>query len=102
MTYPQEVVLEVRRRGRRPRYHRGARLEGGAQLTARPEQCNLDQVAWEVRELAELPEGIRRPWTQLCRRCWRGTEVLAAADHLRAVKSELRHLAAVAAEEGKA
>lgn len=72
------VVLEARRHGRRPRYHRGAQLDGviGA---ARPEQCNLDQVGIEVRTLAALPEGLPRPWAQLCRRCWRGTQELAAA-----------------------
>ena len=68
-----EVILEVRRAGRRPRYHRGARLENGP--TARPEQCNLDQVALDVRELEKLP-AIRRPRSQLCRRCFRGSALL--------------------------
>lgn len=74
----QVVVLEARRNGRRPRYHRGAILPGGA--AARPEQCNLDQVGVAVRELAdgEAVE-MKRPWAQLCRRCWRGTPELAAA-----------------------
>ena len=76
-----EVVLEVQRIGRRPRYHRGARLDNGALV--QPEQCNLDQVAAGITELDALPEGLRRPWTQLCRRCWRGTKVLAAADAMR-------------------
>lgn len=75
------VVLEVVRRGRRPRYHRGARLDGG--LLLEPEQCNMDQVVVEVRQLEHLPEGMRRPWARLCRRCWRGTTELEAADAAR-------------------
>lgn len=74
------VVLEVVRRGRRPRYHRGARLDGGL---LEPEQCNMDQVVVEVRQLEHLPEGLRRPWARLCRRCWRGTPELEAADAAR-------------------
>jgi hypothetical protein len=82
---PQVVVLEARRRGRRPRYHRGARL--GPALVVRPEQCNLDQVGVSLEVLDELPAldepgvrtRLRRPWAQLCRRCWRGTDVLATA-----------------------
>jgi hypothetical protein len=74
----QEVVLEARRRGRRPRYHRGVVLVGSAVRLDAP-QCNLDQVGIEVRRLEGLPEGIRRPWAQLCRRCWAGTAVYDAA-----------------------
>jgi hypothetical protein len=82
---PQAVVLEARRRGRRPRYHRGARL--GPALVVRPEQCNLDQVGVSLEELDELPAlsapgaktRLVRPRTQLCRRCWRGTPELARA-----------------------
>ena len=77
----QEVVLEARRHGRRPRYHRGAILANGVRLD--PPQCNIDDVGGEVRVLDGLPEGIRRPWTQLCRRCWRGSTVLEAALALR-------------------
>jgi len=90
MSEPQAVVLEVRREGRRPRYHRGARISAGT--VARPEQCNLDDVALEVRTLDELPEGLKRPWTQLCRRCWRGTEVLAAAERAQAAWVPTRRL----------
>lgn len=81
--YPQVVILEVRRKGRRPRYHRGARMASTGRAT--PEQCNLDQVQLEVVEVPALPEypAMRRPWTQLCRRCFRGEPVLAAADRLR-------------------
>lgn len=82
--YDQEVVLEARRNGRRPRYHRGARqARTGVRLD--PPQCNLDDVGLEVRQLEALPEGIRRPWAQLCRRCWAGSDVLAAALALEAV-----------------
>lgn len=77
------VVLEVSRSGRRPRYHRAARTDTGTLLE--PEQCNLDQVALVITELDELPEGIKRPWSQLCRRCWRGLAVYDAALHLRDV-----------------
>lgn len=80
-----EVVLEVLRIGRRPRYHRAARLDNGELV--QPERCNLDQVAARINELDALPEGLRRPWTQLCQRCWRGTEVLAAAERLREARS---------------
>jgi hypothetical protein len=77
------VILEVRRKGRRPRYHQGYRVVEGGRAT--PEQCNLDQVELEVRELQALPEypAMRRPWNQLCRRCFRGSLVLIAADRLR-------------------
>lgn len=77
MTHPTAVVLEARRNGRRPRYHRGALIGSGT--VARPEQCNLDQVGVEVRTLAALPASLPRPWAQLCRRCWRGTPELADA-----------------------
>lgn len=81
--YDQEVVLEARRHGRRPRYHRGAVMAGtGVRLD--PPQCNLDDVGLEVRVLRELPTGLRRPWQQLCRRCWAGSTVLEAALTLRA------------------
>lgn len=78
-----EVVIEVRRRGRRPRYHRGARVSGSG-VYAAPEQCNTDQAGLERRVLEALPlvepgSPMQRPWAQLCRRCWRGTPVLAAA-----------------------
>jgi len=73
------AIIEVTRRGRRPRYHRGATLAAGA--TAVPEACNTDQAA-DTRALTLLPE-LPRPWAQLCRRCWRGTAVLAQADALR-------------------
>lgn len=78
------VILEVRRKNRRPRYHQGYRVGEAAKAT--PEQCNLDQTDNEVRELEALPEypAMRRPWSQLCRRCFGGTPVLAAADALRA------------------
>lgn len=77
----QDVVLEARRRGRRPRYHRGAAIT--ASTVARPEQCNLDQVGMEVRTLEALPTDLPRPWTQLCRRCWRGSVELLRADTTR-------------------
>lgn len=73
------AIIEVTRRGRRPRYHRGATVSAGN--TAVPEACNTDQAA-DTRVLTLLPD-IPRPWAQLCRRCWRGTSVLAAADQLR-------------------
>lgn len=76
--YDQEVVLEARRNGRRPRYHRGALLAGNG-VRVDPPQCNLDDVGREVRVLDALPEAIRRPWAQLCRRCWAGSTVLEAA-----------------------
>lgn len=70
------VVLEVRRAGRRPRYHLGARLEDRpAEL--RPPQCNLSMVALDVRELDALPP-LKRPRTQLCRRCFAGHPLLEA------------------------
>lgn len=71
----QEIVLEVRREGRRPRYHRGAR-QAGTGVRLDPPQCNLDDVALDVRILDKLPQ-LARPDGQLCRRCWRGTKVLA-------------------------
>lgn len=80
--YDQEVVLEARRHGRRPRYHRGA-VQAGTGGRLDPPQCNLDDVGVEVRRLDELP-ALRRPWAQLCRRCWAGSDVLAAALALRA------------------
>jgi len=87
----REVVLEVAREGRRPRYHRGARLEGGP--LAKPEQCNLDQVVATITELDALPEvykggPLQHPWSQLCRRCWAGTEVWAKALELLAAYRE--------------
>lgn len=77
------VVLEVRRNGRRPRYHEGFRTSAGVLL--KPEQCNTDQAGVEVRVLDVLPEypEMRRPWRQLCRRCFRGTSVLERADTLK-------------------
>lgn len=69
------VVLEARRKGRRPRYHLGE-AQG---VALGPPQCNLGLVGVEVRQLDGLPVRIRRPWTQLCRRCWRGSPELAAA-----------------------
>lgn len=82
--HDQEVVLEARRNGRRPRYHRGAILGNGVRLD--PPQCNLDDVGLEVRVLDALPERIRRPWAQLCRRCWRGSGLIEAALAQRAAK----------------
>lgn len=78
----EQVVIEVERAGRRPRYHLGARQGGGPVL--KPEQCNTDQVAGEVRYLTALPEvkpgsRMQRPWSQLCRRCWGGTIVYRLA-----------------------
>lgn len=70
------VVLEVRRNGKRPRYHRGAVLSNGVRMGA--EQCNVDQAGQGVKVLEELP-AMPRPWTQLCRRCWAGSDVLVAA-----------------------
>lgn len=86
MTRPaQEVILEVAREGRRPRYHRGARLDGGEGQLVKPEQCNLDQVAATIRELDALDfETLPRPWTQLCRRCFAGSFLLLVADERRA------------------
>lgn len=81
------VVLEARRKGRRPRYHAGTITEGGRLDNP---QCNLDDVGGEVRRLDELPEGLPRPWAQLCRRCYRGTDVLAAADELELVTRDAR------------
>lgn len=77
----EAVVLEVRRAGRRPRYHVGARIHSGpgAGTAVRPEQCNLDQVALEVHELApsEFDPGLlKRPRTQLCGRCFAGHPAL--------------------------
>lgn len=79
MTYgSKEVILEVRRVGRRPRYHRGAVQAGTGERLDSP-RCNLDDVRLEVRQLDALPERIPHPWSQLCARCWAGTEVLSAA-----------------------
>lgn len=72
----REIVFEVRRNGRRPRYHRGVEMANG--VVATPEQCNIDQAGHGVRQLDELP-AMPRPWTQLCRRCWGGSDVLMAA-----------------------
>jgi hypothetical protein len=79
----QEIVLEVHRAGRRPRYHRGAR-QAGTGVVLDPPQCNIDDAGGR-KVLEALPEypAIPRPWAQLCRRCYRGTPVLAAADTLR-------------------
>lgn len=74
----EEIVLEARRHGRRPRYHRGAR-QSGTGIRLDPPQCNLDDVGLEVRVLPALPPAMPRPWTQLCRRCYAGTDVLLAA-----------------------
>lgn len=73
---PGEVVLEVPREGRRPRYHRGYRAAGST-APLRPEQCNLDQTRADVRTLEELPP-IKLARTQLCRRCFRGHPLLEA------------------------
>lgn len=70
------VVLEVRRSGKRARYHRGVVLANGVRLGA--EQCNVDQAGEGVKVLEELP-AMPRPWSQLCRRCWAGSDVLTAA-----------------------
>jgi hypothetical protein len=80
----QQWIIEVGRNGRRPRYHRGAELDNGTRLD--PPQCNVDDAGAEVRWLRELPRNLRRPWAQLCRRCWRGTRVLAAALELEAAQ----------------
>lgn len=72
------AIIEVIRHGRRPRYHRGALVAGS---TAVPEACNTDGAA-DTKVLTLLPE-MPCPWAQLCRRCWRGTTVLAQADQLR-------------------
>jgi hypothetical protein len=79
---PTRVLIEVRRKGRRPRYHLGARQ--GTTLLA-PEQCNTDDTAGELVELEELPEypAMRRPWAQLCKRCFRGQPILEEAERLR-------------------
>lgn len=69
----QEVVLEVVRAGRRSRYHLAARTKAGDILT--PEQCNIDQIALGWRTHDKLPP-VRRPRTQLCRRCFRGHPLL--------------------------
>jgi hypothetical protein len=71
------VVLEVQREGRRSRYHRGVILGNGTRLGA--EQCNVDQAGAGVRVLDELPASMPRPWTQICRRCFAGDDVLVAA-----------------------
>lgn len=88
MASDQVIVLEVERQGRRPRYHRGARLANGQEL--RPEACNLDDTAGTVNVLSALPDGLRRPWSQLCHRCWRGTDVLAWALELRDTYARVR------------
>lgn len=72
-----QVVLEVLRPGRRPRYHRAERLENGEVL--KPESCNTDQTVKQPRVLEALPALRLWPWTQLCRRCWRDTPELEAA-----------------------
>jgi hypothetical protein len=84
----QEIILEARRNGRRPRYHRGA-LQRGTGVRLDPPQCNLDDVGLEVRQLEALPEypAMPRPWAQLCRRCFRGTDVLGRADSLRPLEA---------------
>jgi hypothetical protein len=84
----QEIIIEVRRVGRRPRYHRGAQLENGTRLD--PPQCNIDDATREVRVLDALPEypEMRRPWAQLCRRCWAGSPVWEKA---KALDEALRH-----------
>lgn len=76
----EQVFIEVPRARRRPRYHRAERDPRGH--VTQPEQCNIDQVAGGTLVLEALPD-LRRPWSQLCRRCFRGTAVLAAADALR-------------------
>lgn len=78
-----EIVLEARRVGRRPRYHRGARQATTGARLDNP-QCNMDQVGVEVRVLDALPD-MPRPWSQLCRRCWAGSDTLVAAglDYIR-------------------
>lgn len=97
MTYDQEIVLEVERQGRRPRYHRGARL-AGSDVALRPEQCNLDDAKGQVNELDGLPDlssptaptRLVLPWSQLCRRCWAGSDVYDAALALKATYRSLR------------
>lgn len=69
------VVIEVQRDGRRPRYHRGAQVAPG--VFAVPEACNSDQ-SHHRRTLDKVP-ALRRPWAQLCRRCWQGTPELREA-----------------------
>lgn len=78
----ERVVIEAQRIGRSPRYHRGTRDSSGTQVN---EQCNTDQAGKGTKVLEELPAHIRPQ--QLCRRCWRGTEVLAAADRLIAAET---------------
>ncbi len=68
----KRVIVEVRRRGRRPRYHRAV-LDRGLLRTS--EQCNTDQAGAGRHTLEALPDGVRL--NQLCRRCWRGTPQLA-------------------------
>lgn len=88
---PLEVVIEARRKvGRRPRYHRGVLLDGEMLL---PERCNTDQAARGTVTLERLPDGVRPH--QLCRRCWRGTQVLAAATRLVQAKAAAAHAASV-------
>lgn len=85
----------VRRHGRRPRFHRGTIASNEVRRDA--PQCNLDDVSLEVVRLDRLPtvgkHGMVRPWSQLCRRCWRGTKVLAAADAIRGPDEERRRIA---------
>jgi hypothetical protein len=82
---PQLVLLEVPRAGRRPRYHLGADMDGEQGGTvARPPQCSLPQTAGEVRTLrGEAAQAalaaIRRPETQLCKRCFTGGQVVIKA-----------------------
>ncbi len=85
MEYDDEFVIEAGREGRRPRYHRGAIMAGtGVRLDA--PQCNIDDST-KVRYLDALPAvstkaaptRLVRPWQQLCRRCWAGSDVLVAA-----------------------
>lgn len=68
--------IEVPREGRRPRYHRmQADATGEAML---PRQCALPQLAQPYRVLLHLPP-IRRPKSQLCRRCFSGSPLLEQA-----------------------
>lgn len=92
----RDIILEVRRIGRRPRYHRG--YEQAGERLDRP-QCNIDQAGAGVERLQYLPEGLPRPWAQLCRRCWAGSKVLAYA---LALEPEARELARQKREERKA
>lgn len=86
------VVIEITRHGRRPRYHVGAQVGRG--VYAVPEACNTDQ-AGAKRQLDRLP-ALRRPWTQLCRRCWRDTAELREALAYRAVRIKAAAKATIA------